>query len=140
MTSLTLALLLSSLEVAATATATPAAAAIAPAAPAARGCAAFVDVTVVAMDRERLAPHRTVLVHGDRIRAVAAVENLAVPSGCARIDGRHRFLIPGLTDSHVHLFGYSRAGARDPRVQSALLAPLLANPVTTAVVLAGTPE
>src|SRR5258708_416707 len=127
MTGLTLALLLSFLEAAATATATPAAAAITPAAPAAPGCAAFVDVTVVAMDRERLAPHRTVLVRGDRIRAVAAVDSLAVPSGCTRIEGRHRFLIPGLTDSHVHLFGYSRAGAGDPRVESPVLALLLVN-------------
>jgi predicted amidohydrolase YtcJ len=30
-----------------------------------------------------------------------------------RIDGQNRFLIPGLTDSHVHLFGYSIGGEGD---------------------------
>ncbi|MDP9121958.1 MAG: amidohydrolase family protein [Acidobacteriota bacterium] len=102
-------------------------------------CSAFVDVTVVPMDQERLLPHRTVLVRGDRIREVAAVGSLAVPGGCAKIDGRERFLIPGLTDSHVHLFGYTRAGAGDRRIESAILMMLLANGVTTAVVMEGTP-
>ncbi len=111
---------------------------LAGAAPSSAACTAFVDVTVVPMDRERLVPHRTVLVRGDRIREVAAAGG-AVPADCSRIDGRHRFLLPGLTDSHVHFFGYSRRGADDPRVERSILGLLLANGVTTAVVMEGTP-
>lgn len=47
-------------------------------------------------------PGRSVLIRGARIVEVAAAESLAVPRGAQVIDGRGRFLIPGLWDLHVH--------------------------------------
>ncbi|MCC6557333.1 MAG: amidohydrolase family protein [Polyangiaceae bacterium] len=64
---------------------------------------AFVDVSVVPMDRERILPHMTVLVSGGRITAVSPAGDVEVPASAERIDGRGRYLIPGLTDAHVHL-------------------------------------
>jgi imidazolonepropionase-like amidohydrolase len=64
---------------------------------------AFVGVTVVPMDAERLLPGQTVLVQGSVITAMGPAESVPVPAGARRIDGRGRFLMPGLTDMHVHL-------------------------------------
>src|SRR5436190_964129 len=64
---------------------------------------AFVDVTVVPMDTERTVPHQTVLVRDGRIAAMGPAAEVAVPETAQRIDGRGRFLMPGLTDMHAHL-------------------------------------
>jgi hypothetical protein len=63
---------------------------------------AFVDVTLVPMDRERLVPHQTVLVRGTRIAEIGPVPQLHLPSEAQRIDGRGKFLMPGLADMHSH--------------------------------------
>jgi imidazolonepropionase-like amidohydrolase len=68
---------------------------------------------------------RTVLISGDRI---ASVSQAPPPRDVRVIDGRGRFLIPGLCDMHVHLAGVSA----DPKWSKATLLPLLiANGVTT---------
>ena len=46
--------------------------------------------------------NQTVLVSGDRIAAVGAFETVAIPKNAQVVDGRGRFLIPGLWDAHVH--------------------------------------
>ncbi|MGE5925868.1 MAG: amidohydrolase family protein [Gemmatimonadota bacterium] len=71
--------------------------------PAAPAPLAIVDVTVVPMDRERLIPHQTVIIRDGRIAQIGAVARVRVPPGARRIDGRDRFLLPALTDMHVHL-------------------------------------
>jgi imidazolonepropionase-like amidohydrolase len=102
-------------------------------------CTAFVDVTVVSTDRDHLDPHRTVLIRSGRIETVSAAAELNPPSNCLAIDGRGRYLIPGLVDTHVHLFGYSRGGEGDPKTEDAILRMLVANGVTTALVMEGSP-
>lgn len=59
------------------------------------------DVTVVSAHLDRAQPNMDVLIAGDRILDVVAAQ----PGRAADrvIDGRGRFLIPGLIDSHVHL-------------------------------------
>lgn len=44
----------------------------------------------------------TVVVRGRRIAAAGPSATVAVPAGARRIDGRGRWLIPGLWDMHVH--------------------------------------
>jgi imidazolonepropionase-like amidohydrolase len=63
---------------------------------------AIVDVTVVPMDRERLVEHQTVIVQDGRITALSPSQSVRVPAGAQQIDGRGKFLMPGLTDMHVH--------------------------------------
>jgi hypothetical protein len=48
----------------------------------------------------------TVLVSGNRITYVGPAASARVPSGARVIDGRGKFLIPGLWDMHVHAFVY----------------------------------
>jgi len=102
-------------------------------------CAAFVDTTVVPMDREQLLPHQTVLIGRERIADIEPASRVKLPGGCFVIDGRKRYLIPGLMDTHVHFFGYARAGADDIGVEKSILVMLLANGITAAIVMEGTP-
>jgi imidazolonepropionase-like amidohydrolase len=64
---------------------------------------AFVNVTVVPMHTERIVAHQTVVAENGRITALGPVRSVRVPKGAQRIDGRSRFLMPGLADMHVHL-------------------------------------
>ena len=65
---------------------------------------AIVDVTVIPMNRERTLEHQTVLIKNDIISDIGSTSKLTIPPSFQRIDGKGRFLIPGLTDAHVHLF------------------------------------
>ena len=66
---------------------------------------AFVNVSVVPMDRERLLPGQTVLIRGDRIAAIGPARRVKVPAGGRKVDGRGKFLIPGLAEMHAHIPG-----------------------------------
>jgi imidazolonepropionase-like amidohydrolase len=63
---------------------------------------AFVDVTVVPMDRNGMSEHQTVLVGNGRIEQVGPTQSVRIPNGATRIDGKGKFLMPGLADMHVH--------------------------------------
>ena len=92
---------------------------------------AFVGVTVLPMTRSapQLADY-TVIVTGDRITRVGPRASTPVPDNARRIDGTGKFLMPGLSDMHVHL-----EYTEDP----AILAMFLANGVTTVRNMDGRP-
>src|ERR1700693_5371379 len=68
---------------------------------------AIVGVTVVNPEREgkdAAVSDATVVIAGDRIVAVGARASTPVPDGATQIDGRGKWLIPGMIDGHVHFF------------------------------------
>lgn len=67
------------------------------------GAYAFVDVHVVPMDRRRVLENRTVVVRDGTIRTVGPAGTVEVPADAVRIEGRGRYLLPGLGDMHVEL-------------------------------------
>lgn len=72
---------------------------------AAESVVAFVDVTVIPMDRERILPRQTVVVRGDRIVTLGAANRVKVPDSSRKVDGRGKFLLPGLAEMHAHIPG-----------------------------------
>jgi imidazolonepropionase-like amidohydrolase len=71
---------------------------------AARGdVTALIGVNVVPMDVERVLYGQTVLVVNDRIETIGDADDVQIPDGARIIDGRERWLVPGLTDMHVHV-------------------------------------
>src|SRR6267378_3393938 len=61
---------------------------------------AIVGATVVHPDRDlpsAVVSNSTVIISGSRIEAIG-------PAGATRIDGRGKWIVPGLIDSHVHFF------------------------------------
>ena len=68
---------------------------------------ALTAVNVVDVVAGRIVPDTTVVVTGDTITSVT---QHGIPPGGARvIDGRDKFLIPGLWDMHAHIEGNERA-------------------------------
>lgn len=54
--------------------------------------------------RGEMLAERTIVIRGDSIAAVAAPSEKAdVPRGATVIDGRGKYVLPGLIDAHVHL-------------------------------------
>src|SRR5687767_13901949 len=80
--------------------------------------AAFVDVTVIPMDRERVIEHRTVIVRDVSIATIGPASATRAPPGATVIDGKGKFLIPGLGDAHAHL---SSGGGGQGLVERALV-------------------
>lgn len=81
---------------------------------------AIVGATVVHPEREGaavLAPDSTILIRGQRIVAVGPSGSTKAPRGATVIDGKGRWVIPGLVDAHVHFFQsgnlYTRPDAAD---------------------------
>lgn len=67
------------------------------------GFVAFTSVDVVPMTREIVLPKQTVLVRDGAIVEMGPESSVRIPPGARRIDGGGRWLLPGLTDFHVHL-------------------------------------
>ena len=60
------------------------------------------NVTVINVDTGARWPDQTVVVTGSRISAVGQAASVTRPAGARLLDGRGKFLIPGLWDNHVH--------------------------------------
>ena len=103
----------------------------------ATGTVAFVNVNVIPMDKERVMRDQTVIVRDGVVSEIGDAKRIRIPAGAQRIDGKGKFLIPGLSDMHVHLFSddeFPDALAEDEfRV-------MLAHGVTTIRLMMGTPE
>src|SRR2546425_2561887 len=68
---------------------------------------AIVGATVVHPDRDlpsAIASNSTVIIAGSRIESIGPAGSTPVPAGAARIDGKGKWVVPGLIDSHVHFF------------------------------------
>ena len=64
---------------------------------------AVTGVTVIDVAAGRTLPDQTVVVTGDRIAEVGKADAVAVPPGATVVDGKGKFLIPGLWDMHAHV-------------------------------------
>jgi hypothetical protein len=65
---------------------------------------AFEHVSVVPMEREVVLADQTVVVRDGVVAALGPAGEVTVPPEALRIDGRGRFLMPGLADMHVHVW------------------------------------
>jgi imidazolonepropionase-like amidohydrolase len=62
------------------------------------------NVTIADVENHKLIPNQTVELSGDVIANIQSVKNVKIPAGATIIDGTGKFLIPGLTDAHIHFF------------------------------------
>jgi imidazolonepropionase-like amidohydrolase len=96
---------------------------------------AFVDVTVVPMDRVGVLEHQTVIVRGGKIAEMGPTARVQVPDGTTRVDGRGKYLMPALGEMHGHLPN-PNAG---PEITENVLFLYVANGVTTVRGMQGMP-
>lgn len=95
---------------------------------------AFVGVDVLAMHGDGLLPDQTVIVRDGRIVEVAPAATLDLAPGTRQIDGKGKFLMPGLAEMHGHV-----PGPDDAQYAHDVLFLYLANGVTTVRNMSGHP-
>lgn len=95
--------------------------------PAQEPVVAFVDVHVIPMNRDGVLDHQTVIVRGNRIAEMGPAAQVKAPAGAITVDGRGKYLMPGLGEMHGHL-PHPAAG---PELTENVLFLYLANGVTT---------
>ena len=95
---------------------------------------AITQVAVIDVMHGRASAPQTVLVEDDRIGAIGT--HITIPPGAQRIDGRGKYLVPGLIDLHVHLF--NNASHRAPNEWAFAL--FVANGVTGVREMNTTPD
>src|SRR5688500_12759723 len=104
----------------------------------AQNATAFVDVTVIPMDRAGALRGQTVVVEGDRVTALGPSASVRVPAGATRIDGRGKYLMPGLAEMHAHV-----VGANNPNhetINRDILFLYIANGITSIRAMLGAPN
>jgi hypothetical protein len=98
---------------------------------------AIVGASVIPMNTEQVLADQTILIKDGLIEKVGTAKKTKVPRGYKVIDGKGKFVMPGLFDMHTHFFkeqGDHRHGCEtDVRM-------MVANGLTTVRVMAGHPE
>lgn len=99
---------------------------------------AFINVNVIPMDKERVLQNQTVVIRDGVIAEIGDTKKIKIPKDAQIIDGKGKYLIPGLMDMHVHLMSdedkFPDSLAEDE------LKIMIANGVTTVRFMIGTPE
>ena len=97
---------------------------------------AFVGVSVLPMDKETVLADQTVVVQDAKIVSVAPSAKAQIPAGAVRVEGKGKFLMPGLAEMHAHIPG---GNAPDSAVERTLFL-YAANGITTIRGMLGDPR
>lgn len=95
------------------------------------------NVHVIPMNREIVLTNQTVLIDNGLISHIGPAGGRRIGRGYVSVDGKDKFLMPGLMDMHVHFFqeqGEFRNTCREE------LKVMLANGLTTVRIMAGHPS
>src|SRR6187549_1263415 len=65
------------------------------------------NVTIADIENQKLIPHQTVIITGDKISKIQPADQVTIPANVKVIPGKGKYLFPGLTDAHVH---FSQSG------------------------------
>ena len=96
----------------------------------------FTNVNVLSMENDKILLDLTVVISNGRIAAVGPTAQIKVPANAFQISGKNKYLLPGLSDMHVHL-PYNQDDVKDT---PALLHLFVVNGVTTVLNLLGLPS
>jgi imidazolonepropionase-like amidohydrolase len=97
---------------------------------------AITNVSVIPMDRERVLADQTVIIERGRVARLGPAASVRPPAGATVVDGRGKFLIPGLAEMHAHVPG----GQAPPEGVDRVLSLFALNGVTTIRGMLGDPR
>ena len=63
----------------------------------------IINVAVADVEKQKLVPNQTVIITNDLISKIQSGK-IKIPANATIIDGKGKYLFPGLTDAHVHFF------------------------------------
>ncbi len=66
---------------------------------------AFTHVNVITMENETVLKDQTVLIRDGKIAKIGAAVDINIKGGATVIDGRGKYLIPGISEMHAHIPG-----------------------------------
>jgi imidazolonepropionase-like amidohydrolase len=90
------------------------------------------------MDGERVLGDQTVVVRDGKIVSVGPASSVSIPADATRIDGRGKYLMPGLAEMHAHVVGAQTPAAEQTNRDSFFL--YIANGITTIRAMLGAPN
>ncbi|MNX30409.1 Melamine deaminase [compost metagenome] len=61
------------------------------------------NVTIADVEKQKLVPNQTVIITNDLISKIQSGK-IKIPASATVIDGKGKYMLPGLTDAHVHFF------------------------------------
>ncbi|HVF40153.1 MAG TPA: amidohydrolase family protein [Gemmatimonadaceae bacterium] len=99
---------------------------------------AFVGVTVIPMDRHEVVRDQTVVTRDGRIVSVGPSARSSIPGEAIRVDGRGKFLMPGLAEMHAHVQGPQAPNAEEMNRDIMFL--YVANGITSIRAMLGAPN
>ena len=77
------------------------------------------NVNLVDVRTGKVIAGQSVLINNDKIEQVGATNKIKTPAGAQTIDGSGKYLMPGMTDAHIHFFQsgglYTRPDVADLR-------------------------
>ncbi len=77
------------------------------------------NVTIADVEKLQLIPNQTVVITNDLISNIQPSNKIKIPVNAMLIDGKGKYLLPGMTDAHIHFFQngglYARPDAIDLR-------------------------
>lgn len=62
------------------------------------------NTTVADVENQKMIPDQTVVINNDLITEVQPSKKIKIPENATIIDGFGKYLIPGMTDAHIHFF------------------------------------
>lgn len=102
----------------------------------AAGTTAFVNVNALPMDSDRVLADWTVVVDDGKVVSMGPASSTQLPQGATIVDGRGKYLMPGLAEMHGHIPPPSSAS---PELIESVLFLYVANGVTTVRGMQGAP-
>lgn len=98
---------------------------------------AITNVAVITMERDEVLQDQTILIKKGKIERLGSADKIKISNEYTVIDGRGKYIIPGLFDMHTHFFmeqgDHANTCERELQI-------MLANGLTTVRILAGHPE
>jgi imidazolonepropionase-like amidohydrolase len=77
------------------------------------------NVSIADVEKQKLIPNQTVVIANDLITNIQPSSKIKIPANATVIDGTGKYLLPGMTDAHIHFFQngglYARPDAIDLR-------------------------
>ena len=62
------------------------------------------NVTIADVEKQRWIPNQTVIIKDDRIVNIQKSSKIKIPESAIVINGTDKYVLPGLTDAHIHFF------------------------------------
>lgn len=62
------------------------------------------NVNLVDVKTGKVIPGQSVIINNDKIEQIGATNKIKAPAGIQTIDGSGKYLMPGMTDAHIHFF------------------------------------